>query len=69
MATMKQIMAKEIAAESLRQENAQARTDHTAYIHDQKVSSSAVMYKNTKITSCSSILQKNGQAVCIAFNN
>ena len=27
------------------------------------------MFKNTKITSCSSILSKNGQAVCLAFNN
>jgi rubrerythrin len=30
---------------------------------------SAVMFKNTKITSCQSILQKNGQAVCMAFTN
>ena len=27
------------------------------------------MFKNTKVTSCSKILQKNGQAVCLAFNN
>ena len=27
------------------------------------------MFKNTKITSCSSILSKNGQNVCLAFNN
>lgn len=27
------------------------------------------MFKNTKITSCSKILQKNGQSVCVSFNN
>ena len=27
------------------------------------------MFKNTKITSCSKILQKNGQNVCLAFTN
>ena len=27
------------------------------------------MFKNTKINSCSSILSKNGQNVCMAFKN
>ena len=27
------------------------------------------MFKNTKVTSCSKILQKNGQNVALAFNN
>ena len=27
------------------------------------------MFKNTKVASCSQVLQKNGQAVCLAFNN
>jgi hypothetical protein len=27
------------------------------------------MFKNTKVASCSKILQKNGQAVCVCFNN
>ena len=27
------------------------------------------MFKNTRITSCSKILAKNGQAVCLAFHN
>ena len=27
------------------------------------------MFKNTRITSCSKVLQKNGQAVCMAFKN
>jgi hypothetical protein len=27
------------------------------------------MFQNTKVTSCSKILQKNGQAVALAFSN
>ena len=34
-----------------------------------KVTSSSAMFRNTKITSCSKILQKNGQSVALAFNN
>ena len=34
-----------------------------------KRSQSAAMFNNTKVTSCSKILQKNGQNVCLAFNN
>ena len=34
-----------------------------------KTMKSAAMFKNTKITSCSKILQKNGQNVCLAFSN
>ena len=37
--------------------------------HEKKVASSAEMFKKTKITSCSKILAKNGQAVCMAFTN
>ena len=32
-----------------------------------KRSQSAAMFQNTKVTSCSKILQKNGQNVCLAF--
>ena len=38
-------------------------------IHKQKIDSSADLFKNTRVTSCSKVLQKNGQAVCMAFNN
>ena len=34
-----------------------------------KRSASAAMFNNTKVTSCSKILQKNGQNVCLAFAN
>ena len=36
---------------------------------EQKRATSTEMFKNTKITSCSRILQKNGQNVCLAFQN
>jgi hypothetical protein len=36
---------------------------------DAKRSQSAAMFNNTKVTSCSKILQKNGQNVCLAFQN
>ena len=34
-----------------------------------KRTGSAAMFSNTKVTSCSKILQKNGQNVCLAFQN
>ena len=34
-----------------------------------KITGSSTMFRNTKITSCSKILQKNGQSVALAFNN
>ena len=36
--------------------------------HKAKVEKSHDMFKNTRITSCSQVLQRNGQAVCKAFN-
>ena len=44
-----------------------ARKEAEKTLHDDKVNKSAAMFKNTKITSCSQILQKNGQNVCLAF--
>ena len=38
-------------------------------VHDKKASESAAVFKNAKITSCSRILQKNGENVALAFNN
>mmetsp|Transcript_4819 Transcript_4819/g.8267 ORF Transcript_4819/g.8267 Transcript_4819/m.8267 type:complete len:140 (+) Transcript_4819:91-510(+) len=43
--------------------------EREAKVHDQKVNTSTATFKNTKITSCSKILQKNGQFVCLSFNN
>lgn len=37
--------------------------------HQSKINSSADLFKNTRVTSCSQVLQKNGKAVCLAFNN
>tara|TARA_B100000780_G_C20683742_1_gene272064 strand:- start:128 stop:397 length:270 start_codon:yes stop_codon:yes gene_type:complete len=38
-------------------------------VHDKKAAESAAVFKNAKITSCSRILQKNGENVALAFNN
>jgi len=48
---------------------AQHLAEKDAMILNDKTNNSAAMFKNTKITSCSKILQKNGQAVCLAFTN
>ena len=52
-----------------KQQKDQTRLDKDNAIHDDKITNSAAMFKNTKVTSCSKILQKNGQAVCLAFTN
>ena len=36
--------------------------------HQTKIEASDPMFKNTRVTSCSKVLQKNGKAVCMAFN-
>ena len=36
-------------------------------IHREKAQNSSPFYKDAKITTCSSVLMKNGQAVAVAF--
>ncbi len=36
-------------------------------IHESKLVQSNALFSNTKVTSCSSVLIKNGQAVCVGF--
>ena len=62
-------MAHQAKLEEERAQKARERDACDAKILDEKINKSAAMFKNTKITSCSSILSKNGQAVCLAFNN
>ena len=47
----------------------QSRLEKETAIHHDKIANSTAMFQNTKVTSCSKILQKNGQAVCLAFTN
>ena len=52
-----------------REERAAAYMAKEAQILTDKQNNSAAAFKNTKVTSCSKILSKNGQAVCLAFSN
>ena len=36
--------------------------------HQKKIEKSAAMFKNTRVTSCSQILQKGGKTICMSFN-
>ena len=36
---------------------------------EQKIAGSAPMFKNTRVVSCSRVLQKGGKSICMAFNN
>ena len=69
MAMSKEAIKAAAAKEMAKQEKDQARLNKDTVIHDDKITNSAAMFKNTKVTSCSKILQKNGQAVCLAFTN
>lgn len=55
--------------EQERCEKEKQRIERESKEHEDKVNKSTAMFKNTKITSCSHILQKNGQNVCMAFSN
>ena len=69
MATMKEKIAQQAYVEQCRAEKEQDRVERETILHHEKINKSTTMFKNTKITSCSSILSKNGQAVCLAFTN
>ena len=57
--------AKELKAlqEAKTQENLAKQQE----LHKKKQDASNQQFKDTKVTSCSSVLIKNGQAVCVAF--
>ena len=69
MAISKKELEKTANEEAARADQAKKRADKEKEELDAKISGSAAMFQNTKVTSCSKILQKNGQAVCLAFNN
>ena len=58
-------ISKKVLAEQAKKEEAKAQKDHEKAEKEQKeledkIASSAAMFKNTKVASCSKILQKNG---------
>ena len=69
MSVSKKVLAETAAKEEAKAAKDKDRMEKEAKVHHDKVATSASMFQNTKITSCSKILQKNGQSVCLAFNN
>lgn len=69
MAISKKVLKEQAAREEQKaqKEHERAEKDHKEL--EDKKTSSAAMFKNTKVASCSKILQKNGQAVCVSFAN
>ena len=69
MAIPKKVLAEQAAKEEARAEKDHERCAKEQCLHDKKAQESAMMFQNAKVTSCSKILQKNGQNVCLAFMN
>ena len=69
MAISKKELTRQKQAEEAKHQIERARQEKEEMTHHDKITNSAQMFQNTKITSCSKVLQKNGQAVCLAFNN
>ena len=69
MSTVLEQVALQKAADQQRALKQQEKIEAESKVHDDKIKNSTAMFKNTKITSCSSILSKNGQNVCLAFSN
>ena len=52
---------------SARDENILKAIDRTQAIHNEKLNRSNANFKNTRVTSCSGVLMKNGKAVAMSF--
>lgn len=69
MAISKKELMKSAMIEEEKAQKQQMRQNYEADVHNTKVTNSAAVFQNTKITTCSKVLQKNGQAVALAFNH
>ena len=68
MAISKKDLAKQAMLESNIKEMLANRLSKDIEEHDSKIQKSASMFKNTRITSCSRVLLKNGKSICMGFN-
>ena len=68
MAISKAELKKQADLENSIKEKLAARIGKTMDEHQAKIDASHAMFKNTRVTSCSQVLQKNGKNVCMAFN-
>lgn len=55
-------------AQEHRQVKAQENMQKTRELHAMKTQNSNAQFANTRVTSCSAVFIKNGQAVCKAFS-
>jgi hypothetical protein len=69
MAISKKVLKDIAQKEEAKAEKERERLEREYKLTEDKKAASAAMFKNTKVASCSKILQKNGQAVCVSFNN
>ena len=60
MAISKKELTRQKHLEEEKQCKEQTRLEMEERVHQDKVTNSAAMFQNTKITSCSKVLQKNG---------
>ena len=68
MAISKKDLAKQHMLESNIKEMMAQKLSKDIEEHDSKIQKSAAMFKNTRITSCSRVLLKNGKSICMGFN-
>jgi len=69
MAISKKVLREQAAKEEQKAQKEHERAERGHKEVEDKKAASAAMFKNTKVASCSKILQKNGQAVCVSFSN
>ena len=51
----------------MREQNILGNIEKAQALHNEKLNKSNVNFKNTRVTSCSGVLMKNGKAVAMAF--
>ena len=51
----------------MRDENIMKNIEKAQALHTEKLNKSNVNFKNTRVTSCSGVLMKNGKAVAMTF--
>jgi hypothetical protein len=52
---------------SVREQKVFENIERARALHDEKLNKSNVNFKNTRVTSCSGVLMKNGKAVAMTF--
>ena len=68
MAISKKELAKQAAIEDEVKERQAARLARDLEDHEKKIAGSDSMFKNTRVTSCSRVLLKNGKSIAMGFN-